>query len=235
MRCADRQAHAVTCQRQQLAPVELEDLDAAERPAEALLLEPVEVERHEALAVRGGVVHAAVAGAEHAQGRLGILGDALLVPAADLVERGAADQAHGAAEDDRVAVAARRHGDVEEVAEAVEEPAQVAVVLPVAVVLRGLDERHARVVEVADGLLQPARVHAVVGVDDAEDLHLLGEVLGGLVEGAGLEARPVLEVHEGEARAELLAQLLQRLPHRRVGGVVVDHLDHQVGVVHLGE
>ena len=78
-------------------------------------------------------------------------------------------------------------------------------------------------------------MHPVVGVDDAEDLHLLREVLGGLVQGTGLETRPVLEVHEGEPLAELLAQLLEWPPDLGVGGVVVHHLDHQVGIVDLGE
>src|SRR5207245_3558399 len=77
-------AHPQTVARegQQLAPVHAQDLDAAERPAEALLLETVEVERHHPRAVRGRVVHARVAATEHAQARLRILGDAGLAPAA---------------------------------------------------------------------------------------------------------------------------------------------------------
>ena len=175
MRCADREPHPVSRERDHLSPVELEDLDTTERPAKALLLEAVEVERHQPLPVRRRVVDAAIAGAEHAQRRLRVLGDALLVPATDLVERRASDQPHRAAEDDRVAVTARDHRDVEEIAEAVEEAAQIGVVPPVAIVLRGLHERDRRIVEVADRVAQPLRMHLVVRVHDAEDLDLLGE------------------------------------------------------------
>src|SRR5207248_1333926 len=59
---------------------------------------------------------------------------------ADLLQRLAPDEAHRAREDDRVPVRAGGHRDLEEVAIAVVEAAQVLVVLPVAIVLRCLDE-----------------------------------------------------------------------------------------------
>ena len=76
--------HPVLREWHQLAPVLAEDLDAAERPAEALPLQPVEAQRHQPRALRLGDVDAAEAEAEQAQARLGVLGDAVLVPAADL-------------------------------------------------------------------------------------------------------------------------------------------------------
>src|SRR5258708_7637634 len=135
------------CEGNKLAPVLAQDLDTAECPAEALLLQAVEGQGHEAGAVRAAIVGTSVASAEHAQACLRVLGDARLAPPSDLLERRTAEKPHGSAEDDGIAVVARRHGDVEEVAEAVEETAQIAVVLPVAIVLRALREGDARIIE----------------------------------------------------------------------------------------
>src|ERR1019366_9811068 len=68
-----------------------------------------------------------------------------------------------------------------------------------------------------------------------EDLDLVGEVFRGLVERASLETGPILEVDEGESWAELVAELLERPPYRLVGGVVVHHLDDEVGVVDVSQ
>src|ERR1700682_5918215 len=94
---------------QELAPPETQDLHAAQRPAETLLLESVEIQRHHARAVRGAVVHTAIPTPEHAQTGLRVFGDALLIPTADLIEHRPPDQPHRAAEDDRVAMRAARH------------------------------------------------------------------------------------------------------------------------------
>ena len=45
------QPQPVPGERQHLAPVHAQDLDAAQRPAETLLLQPVERQRHQSLAV----------------------------------------------------------------------------------------------------------------------------------------------------------------------------------------
>jgi hypothetical protein len=127
------------------------------------------------------------------------------------------------------------HADVEEVAVAVEEAAEVGVVLPVSVVLSRLHEGDVRVGEVGRGRPQPPRMGDVVGVDDGDHLDLGGEPPRRLVEGAGLEARPGLQVHELEARTELAADRLQRPPHLRIGGVVVHHLHDVGGVVEAGQ
>ncbi len=200
-------------------------------PPESLLLQAVEVERHQPLAVCSRVVDAAVAGAEHAQRCLGVLGDALLVPAADRVERRAPDQPHRAAEDDRVAVAARDHRDVEEVAKAVEETAQISVVAPFAIVLRRLHERDRGIVEISDRVAQPLRMHLVVGIHDAEISTSAGK------RGVASLSAPALNPGQfsrwtNENRGpSCSAELLERLPERRVGRVVVDDLNQQMRVV----
>src|ERR1700694_1580004 len=222
-------------ERDQLAPVKLENLDSAERPTETLLLQTIEVQRHQPLAVGRRVVDALVAGAEDAQGGFRTLGDAFLIPATDLIERRTPNQPHGPAEDDGVAVTPRRHRDVEEIAKAVEETAEVLVVSPVTVVLRRLHECDRRIFEVADRVLQPLRMHAIVRVDDPENLDLFGKVLGGFVESAGLEPWPVLEMDEREPGAEFLAELFERSPYGLVGGVVVDDLNDEIWIAHLSQ
>src|SRR5207237_4264592 len=82
-----RQLQAVGSEGEQLSPVHAKHLDAAKRPPEALLLEAVEGQRHQAGAVRLALVDAAVAAAEQPEAGLRVLGDDLLVPAADLVQR----------------------------------------------------------------------------------------------------------------------------------------------------
>ncbi|HVD02274.1 MAG TPA: hypothetical protein VNG93_14225 [Candidatus Dormibacteraeota bacterium] len=206
--------------------METQDLDAAERPAEALLFEPVEGERHQPGAARAGVVDALVAAAQKPEAHLRVLGDAVLVPAAHLLQRAVPDEAHGAPEDDGVAVGPRRHADVEEVAVAVKEAPQVLVVLPVEIALGALHEGDVPVGEVADEVLQEAGLDDVVGVHDGDHLVLGRWPPGGLVEGAGLEAGPIGQVHELEARAQLHAERLKGAPRFLVGRVVVHNLDH---------
>jgi len=83
-----------------------QDLNAAEAPAEALALEGGEGERHDALTEGPVQVQAGVAGLQQTEGRLGVLGDAPLVPSAKPIEGRAPDQAHRPGEDDRVALVA---------------------------------------------------------------------------------------------------------------------------------
>jgi len=78
---------------------------------------------------------------------------------------------------------------------------------------------------------KPVGLHHVVGINDADQLDVLRQSPGCLVQGAGFEARPVFQVHELETRPELLAQRLERGPVLAVGGVVVDDLDDQLGVI----
>ena len=69
--------------------------------------------------------------------------------------------------------------------------------------LGALDECDLRVREEAHQVLQEVGLDDVVGVDDADDLDLLGQPARGFVERPGLEPRPVLEMHELEALAQL--------------------------------
>ena len=178
----------------QLSPVHAQDLDAPQRPAKALLLEAVEGERHQPFAEYAALVDTDRAAAQHPQAGLGILGDAGLVPAAYLRKRGPADQAHGAGEDDGVTVRPGGHRDVEEVPVAEEEPAQVLVVLPVAIVLWGLNEGDLRILEMPDHGAQESGLDQVVRVDDAQDLDLVRQPAGGFVERACLVAGPGIEM-----------------------------------------
>ena len=103
-------------------------------------------------------------------------------------------------------------------------------VTPVPVVLRRLDEGNGRVGEVRHRGLEVGRVDDIVGIDDTHDLDVVGQVRPAPVEGARLEARPVLEMDELHAMArvaEAIALGRQGLPQVRIGGVVVEDLDDQ--------
>lgn len=168
--------------------------------------------------------------AQQPQRELGVLGDAPLVPAADGLEVVLADQSHRATEDGRVGLAARALRDVEEVPVGVVEPAEVRRLLPVAVVLRGLDEGQPRVGEERGAPGEEVRVDDVVGVDDANDLGPWVRLGEREVQRTRLVAGPVLEVEELDPLV-LAAELLHRTPQRLVGGVVVEHEDLVVLVV----
>ena len=172
---------------------------------------------------------------QHAQAGLGVLGHDIRIPAADIFQRAAPYEAHRARENDGVAVRAAGHRDLEEVLVAVIEAPQVLVVRPVAIVLRGLDEGDFGIRKVSDHRAKPVRLDYVVGVDDADDLDVFGQPARGFIERAGLEPRPVLEMHESESRAELLALRLERTPDFAIRRVVVDDLDDQVRIVELRE
>ncbi len=212
----------------------LHDLDGAVGPAEALLLEVDEGVRHQPLAEAVVGVGGRVAFLEHAQAQLGVLADGPVGPA-QLVHHRAADHRHGAVLDDRVAVVAGDHADVEEalvlgVAELLEQ----AFVL-VAIVLRRLHHGDSRVGEVRDHVLEPVAVHAVVRVDHRDDFGVGRGVRQDVVQRAALEAVQRCDVEEAEARAELLAVVAHRLPDRGVLGVVVDDQDFEIRIVEVGQ
>src|SRR5438876_7248784 len=106
---------------------------------------------------------------EDAEAGLGVLCHYIRVPAADLLQRAAPDEAHRAREDDGVAVRTAGHSDLEEVLVAEVEAAQILVVSPVAIVLRGLDESDLGIGKVTDHRPKPVRLDHVVRVDDADD------------------------------------------------------------------
>ena len=232
---AQCQPKSMRGKRDEVPPLAAQNLDPAERPSESLLLQAVKTQRHQALAPDGRFVNADRPQAEHPKTRLRILGDDALVPAADSLQRRSADQTHRPGENDGVAVGAARHGDVEEIAIAVEQPSKIAAVLPIAIVLWRLHERHALVGEVADHLFEEGGLDQVIGIDDAEDADVLRQPPGGLIQRARLVTRPGLEVDELKPFAQLFAQCLERAPDLRVPGVVIDDLDDQVLVIELGE
>ena len=139
-----------------------------------------------------------------------------------LVQGGAADQAHGAVDDDGVDLVALDHADVEEAGIlAVHDVVQRAA-LAVAVVLRRLDEADLGVGEGGHEIGEPVRGHGVIGIDDADDLGVGGGLRHGEPQRAGLVAVEPRRVDEAEALAERAAVLLDRLPHRRARRVVDD-------------
>ncbi|CRQ88084.1 hypothetical protein PAERUG_E5_London_17_VIM_2_12_12_05150 [Pseudomonas aeruginosa] len=212
----------------------LHDLDRAVGPAEALLLEVDEGIGHHPLAVAALEVGGRQALLEHPQAQLGVLGDAPFRPS-QLVQHAAPDHGHGAVLDDRVAVVAGDHADVEEaLVLGVAEPLEGALVL-VAVVLRRLHHGDPRVAEVRHHVPEPVGVDAVVGIDHRDHLDVRRHVAQGEVQRAGLEAFQRGDVEEAEALAQARAVRLDRLPDGRVAGVVVDHQDFVVRVVEAGK
>src|SRR5579859_902616 len=89
-----------------------------------------------------------------------------------------------------------------------------------------------------DRLAKPGRVDDIVGVDDADDLDVRGDVGECPVEGTRRVARPGREVDERDVMARLSesgARGLDRLPERWIGRVVVDDLNPEAWVVERGQ
>lgn len=146
----------------------------------------------------------------------------------------AADEAHRAGEDDRVAARSADYPNPEEVGEARVAGAVKAALLPGAIVLRRLDEGDPRLVEVRNRDAQVAGIDDVVGIDHANDVDVVGKVLTAPVERSGLVAgqgRRVREQDAGSGLSQPLTLLLNRPPERLAGGVIVDHLDDQSRIV----
>ena len=134
--------------RHQAAPVEPQDLHRAEAPAVALRVQPGERRRHDAAAEAARDVQPRPAGLEHPERGLGVLADAPLVPAADALERAAAEQAHRADERHGVAFVPRRHDRQVEALVRVDARRVVVAAFVVAVAFEGLDEADPLVGEV---------------------------------------------------------------------------------------
>ena len=209
---------------QQRAPVHPQDLDAAETPPVALALERLEGQRHDALAV--GLVHVppGPAGPQQPQRQLGVLGDAPLIPAAELLERDPPDQPHRAREDRAVPLVARRLGHREEILVGVVQPPVVPGTLPATVILRRLGEANPALGEQGCAALEERPIELVIGVDHADDLGpLVGHPGQGVVQRSRLVAGPVLQVRELYVVPP--APGLDRAPQALVVGVVVDQDD----------
>jgi hypothetical protein len=80
---------------------------------------------------------------------------------------------------------------------------------------------------------QEVRSHDEIGIDDRDHVGPHIRHLERVVQGPGLEPRPVLQVYEAEPGA--FAVLLDRSPQSLVLGVVVDHENLEIGVVQVLE
>ena len=156
-------------------------------------------------------------------------------PPAD-VDRGAADQAHGAVNDDGVGLVALDHADVE-------EPGIFAVhgVVHDACARRRDDPAAPAPGRPSDRRTQGPRSfsqsgsHHIVGVDDADDLGIGGGVCKRKAQRARLEAGEIIGIDEFEALAERAAMILDRQPERRIGRVVDDDDAFEIRVVEPGD
>ena len=209
--------------RQQMTPVVPENLETAIGPTMALLLVGLVGVGQQAVAVAAvGVVHLPAL-LQQGEAKIGVLDDGAARPAAGAGNRGAPDQAHGAVHDDGVRLVALDHADVEEAGVFAVHGVVHDRAFAVAVILRRLDHADLLIGEIRHEVLQPVRTHDVVGVDDADDLGVVGGVGEREPQRAGLVAVEVVDVDELEALAQRAAMLLDRLPQRRVGRVVDDH------------
>ena len=138
-------------------------------------------------------------------------------------DRGAPDQAHGAVHDDGVRLVALDHADVEEAGIFAVHGVVHDRAVAVAMILRRLDHADLLIGEIRHQVLQPVGTHDVVGVDDADDLGVVGGVGERKPQRAGLVAVEIVDIDELEALAERAAVLFDRLPIRGVGRVVDDH------------
>ena len=178
----------------------------------ALLLEGLVGVGQQAIAIAAIGVMREPAMLDDREAKVGILANGIAGPAAGHIHRGAADQAHGAVNDDGIGLVALDHADVE-------EPGIFAVhdivhqrTIAVAVILRRLHQADAGIGENRHQILQPIRLHDIVGVDDADDLGIGRGALHRDAQGAGLETLDLLGIDELETLAERAAVILDRLP-----------------------
>ena len=104
------------------------------------------------------------------------------------IERGAADQAHGAVHDDGVVLVPLHHADVEEAGIFAVHRVVHDAAVAVAVILRRLHQADLGIGEQRHEVLQPVGMHDVVGVEHADDLGVGRGVVEREPQRAGLEA-----------------------------------------------
>src|SRR6266404_5859413 len=216
---------------QETPPVLLDDLEAAISPAMALLLERLIGVGQQAMAVAVVGVMRQPAVLDDREAQIGVLADGVAGPAAGHVHRRAADQAHGAVDDDGVGLVALDHADIEEAGIFAVHDVVHQRAVAVAMILRRLHEADARIGESGYEVLQPVRLHHIVGVDHADDLGIGRGALHGDAQSTGLEALHLLGVDELEALTEGAAMILDRLPEFRIGRVVDDHHAFEIRIV----
>src|SRR6266496_6732971 len=114
--------------------------------------------RQQTPAIAGCGVMRAPTPLQNGQAEIGIFAERVARPAARVIERGAADQAHGAVHDDRIRLVALHHADIEEsrvfgIHSRMDETAPA-----VTVILRRLDEADRGIREARYQGLQPVRM-----------------------------------------------------------------------------
>src|SRR3546814_628081 len=113
------------------------------------------------------------AAGEQAQAHLGVLADAPLGPAPDMVDGGTAHQGHGAMLDDGVALVALDHADLEKAGIFPVDEFLEGVARPVVMVLRRLHEADVRAVEIRHQRLQPVRLDQIRSEEHKSELQSL--------------------------------------------------------------
>ena len=216
--------------RHQRPPVHPQDLDAAEAPPEPLALERLEGQRHDAAAPGLVDVQPGPAGPQQPQRQLGVLGDAPLVPAAQLRPARPGGSAPSCRRRSprraRCATAGRRRRSTCRSSTAAgSSGAAPSRGSPAAT---GRTRASGRRTAARSGA--GTRVELVVGVDHADELGpRVGQLAQRVVQRPGLVAGPVLQVRELDPVPG--APLLDRAPQALVVGVVVDHDDLVARVV----
>ena len=188
----------------------VDDLHAARSPAVALLLVILEGIRQQPMAITTVGVMLEPTLFEDREAEIGILADRILGPAAGILQRRAAHEAHRAMGDDGVGFVAQHHADIEEAGIFGVHRAMQGGTVAVAVILRCLHEADARIGEGGNQILQPIRIDDVIGIEHADDLGFRRGMLQRDPEREGLEALHLTGIDILEARPEQAAMLLHR-------------------------
>ena len=149
--------------------------------------------------------------------------------------RFASHERHRAVLDDRVALVARDHADVEETAVFRMAHRLECAFRRIAIILRSLHDAGAGVGERRRQVAQPLGAHDVVGIDHADDGGIGRRALEREIQGTRLEAVERCHVEELEARPESCAMGLDGAPDGFVARVVVDDDDFEVRVVEFSQ
>src|SRR3569623_405853 len=200
-------AELAVASRPQGAPMCLENLHGAVRPAETLSYVAGKGMGRETSAEHFVDVNRFVALRQQAQAQLRVLADAPLRPALHLVQCRLAEQCHGAVLDDGDAFVAMHHADVEEAGVFPVDHFLEAIAFPAAMVLRRLHEGDFAVFEMRREALQPVAPHQIITVDHTDDFRIGGGLLKRENERAGQEAVTIAERENAETRAELSSMI----------------------------
>jgi hypothetical protein len=202
----------------------LHNLHGAAGPARPLRPEGEIVLRQQSPAIAAVGVVGTPAELQDRQAEIAVLANRVARPAARGLQRGTADQAHRAVHDDGVGLVALDHADIEEAGIFGVHGGVDQAAVAVAVILRRLNQSHLGVGETGDQIPEPLWIDHIIGVDHADDFSVGCSLIHREPQCGSLESPQIIYANEFEARAQLAATRLDRLPERRIGRVV-DH-DH---------